>query len=161
MSCSLHTNCEVRKAQKPDVSADKICIWPVSRMRIPTHTSALHILLYSDPFFIMFVLRRHCFWRINFLLERLLDRALSKAAIGSWCLGVSWMEQRLSDRGLRAVLLRLVKRRSVMNTGSTVKSGCEKWIIWTLDTERKTWYFSQKETVVLCCFHVMKTKMAR
>lgn len=48
MSCSLHTNCEVRKSQKPEVSANKICIWPVSRMRIPTHTSASHILLYSS-----------------------------------------------------------------------------------------------------------------
>jgi hypothetical protein len=39
------------------------------------------------------------------------------------------MEQHLSDRGLRGVLLRLVKRRSVMNTGLYNKSGCEKRII--------------------------------
>jgi hypothetical protein len=46
-----HTNCEPRKAQNPEVSADKICTWPVSRIRIPTHTSALHILLYSYVLF--------------------------------------------------------------------------------------------------------------
>lgn len=34
------------------------------------------------------------------------------------------MEKHLPDRGLRVVLLRLAKRRSVMNTGP--KSGCEK-----------------------------------
>ena len=78
-----HTNCELRKAQNPEVSADKICTWPVSRIRIPTHTSALHILLYSHAFFIRLVLRRHCFCRINFLFEVVsLDLVALIAAIG-------------------------------------------------------------------------------
>ena len=84
MPCSLHTNCEIRKAQKPEESADKICTWPVSRMRIPTHTSASHILLYSDAFFSIFALRRYCFWCINFLVDEFLDRVVFKAAIVSW-----------------------------------------------------------------------------
>lgn len=57
------------KAQNPEVSANKICTWPVSRTRIPTHTSALHILLYSHAFFIRLALRRPRFCRINFLFE--------------------------------------------------------------------------------------------
>lgn len=75
-----HTNCEARKAQNPEVSADKICIWPVSRMRMPRHTSASHILLYSHAFFIKLCLRRHRFWRIDFLLAKVVDRVELKTA---------------------------------------------------------------------------------
>jgi hypothetical protein len=75
------TNCEARKAQNPEVSADKICIWPVSRMRMPRHTSASHILLYSHAFFIKLCLRRHRFWRIDFLLAKVVDRLELKTAI--------------------------------------------------------------------------------
>jgi hypothetical protein len=39
---------------------------------MPTQTSASHILLYSDAFFIRLDLRRPCFWRMDFLTD--LDR---------------------------------------------------------------------------------------
>ena len=64
-----HTNWELRNAQNPVASEDRMYTWPVSRRRIPTHTSASHILLYSCAFFIRLVLRRYCFWRFVFLFE--------------------------------------------------------------------------------------------
>lgn len=67
-----HTNCEPRKAQNPEASADKMNTWPVSRTRMPTQTLASHTLLYSDAFFIRLDLRRPCFWRMDFLTD--LDR---------------------------------------------------------------------------------------
>jgi hypothetical protein len=62
------TNCDPTNVQKPEASAEKMYTWPLSLIRIPKQTSAPHILLYSDDFFIRLVLRRSRFWRINFLL---------------------------------------------------------------------------------------------
>lgn len=64
-----YTNCELIKAQNPKVSANKIYTQSISHTRIPTHTSALHILLYSDTFFIRLALRRPRFCRISFLFK--------------------------------------------------------------------------------------------
>lgn len=61
----------------------------LARLSIPTHTSALHILLYSYAFFIRLDLRRHRFCRINFRFEvTSLDLVKLIAAIVSGCLDI-------------------------------------------------------------------------
>lgn len=62
------TSWELRKAQNPEASAERMYTWPVSRRRMPRQTSASHILLYLHAFVIRVDLRRRCFWHFAFLL---------------------------------------------------------------------------------------------
>lgn len=81
-----HTKCEARKPHTPDLSTVKTYTWPVSRKRMPTHTSASHILLYSEAFFIKVVLRRHFLCLLDFLA--LLKAIELTPAIASCCLAL-------------------------------------------------------------------------
>lgn len=56
---------------------------------MPTHTSASHILLYSDAFFIRVVLRRHFFCLFDLL--GLIEETELTAAIVKWSLAFEWL----------------------------------------------------------------------
>lgn len=56
------------KDQNPDVSAEKMNTFPESRIRMPRHTSAPHLLLYSCDFLSRDILRRSVFCRNDFLV---------------------------------------------------------------------------------------------